>query len=581
MRANVDPVSLEVVGNYLVSSVREMCTTLRRAAYSTILRESLDCSTAIFDPQGQLIGQADHVPSHQGSLSLAARQVARDFTLDPGDVVIMNHPYMGGTHHPDIMIFKPVFHRRELVAIAGALGHQIDVGGRSPGSVSTDARDVFEEGIMIPPLKLYRRGKIVPEIMEMIGANIRVPSKTLGDIRAEIAAVNVGERRYRELAEKHGNKALKSIVSALLDRSEALMREDLRRMPNGSYSAEGFLDDDGIGDDPVRIAVTVTLKDGNVEVDFAGTSKQIKGPFNCALSSVHSAVFCGVRYMTNPAILQNEGCYRPITLVLPEGSVVKPIAPAPLSGRFQTLERIADTIILAFNKARGADQAGSCHACITSFAVNGREPDSDRPFVAYEIFGGGWGGTRDVDGLDATYGLMGNCFDTPIEAVELEYPLRVERYELARDSGGPGKNRGGVGVRRDTRYLHGEGYCTNRSEVSKFAPKGVMGGGPAGLGQHTIVRADGTIERLKSKATNLNIRAGDVVSMITPGGGGYGPPSEREPSRVLDDVLDGKVSAQAARAQYGVAIDVAARAVDGTATAALRAELAKKAPRAP
>jgi N-methylhydantoinase B len=574
MRTNVDPVSLEVVGNYLVSSVREMCTTLRRAAYSTILRESLDCSTAIFDPKGQLIGQADHVPSHQGSLSLAARQVAREFELDPGDVVIMNHPYQGGTHHPDIMIFKPVFHRKELVAITGALGHQIDVGGRSPGSVSTDARDVFEEGIMIPPMKLYRRGNLVPEIMEMIGANIRVPSKTLGDIRAEIAAVNVGERRFQELAEKHGNKALRGILAALLDRSEALMRQDLRKLPNGTYRAEGFLDDDGIGDDPVRIAVAVTLKDGDVTVDFDGTSKQIRGPFNCALSSVHSAVFCGVRYMTNPAILQNEGCYRPITLVLPEGTVVKPIPPAPLSGRFQTLERIADTIILAFNQARGDDQAGSCHACITSFAVNGREPQTDRPFVAYEIFGGGWGGTKMADGLDATYGLMGNCFDTPIEAVELEYPLRVERYELARDSGGAGMNRGGVGIRRDTRYLHGEGYCTNRSEVSKFAPKGVLGGAPAGLGVHVIHRADGKAERLKSKATNLNIKAGEVVSMTTPGGGGYGKPTDRDPARVLDDVLDGRVSIEAARELYGVVIDVAKGEVDEAATAARRRAMA-------
>lgn len=572
-RGNIDPVSLEVVGNYLVSAVREMCTTLRRAAYSTILRESLDCSTALFDAKGQLIGQADHVPSHQGSLSLAARQVASTFDLEPGDVVIMNHPYQGGTHHPDIMIFKPIFHKKKCVAIAGALGHQIDVGGRSPGSVSTDARDVFEEGIMIPPLKLYRRGKIVPEIFQMIEANIRVPYKTLGDIRAEVAAVNVGERRFLELIEKYGAEDLKAIIDANIDRSEALMRADLKKLPNGSYSAEGFLDDDGIGDEPVRIHVTVTLKDGDVTVDFAGTSKQIKGPFNCALSSVHSAVFCGVRYMTNPAILQNEGCYRPITLVLPEGTVVKPIAPAPLSGRFQTLERIADTIILAFNKARGLDQVGSCHACINSFAVNGREPETDRPWVAYEIFGGGWGGTQHVDGLDATYGLMGNCFDTPIEAVELEYPLRVQNYALVPDSGGAGINRGGMGIQRDTLYLHGEGYLTNRSEVSKFPPKGVLGGKPGAASIQEIKRATGKVDRLKSKATNLSIFEGDLVCLTTPGAGGYGNPAKRDPKRVLEDVLDGKVSDRAAREIYGVVVDAARKSVDQAATDALRARM--------
>ena len=289
---------------------------------------------------------------------------------------------------------------------------------------------------------------------------------------------------------------------------------------------------------------------------------------------MHSAVFCGVRYMTNPAILQNEGCYRPIKLVLPEGTVVKPIAPAPLSGRFQTLERIADTIIMAFNQARGEDSAGSCHACITSFAVNGRDPETDKPFVAYEIFGGGWGGTKHVDGLDGTYGLMGNCFDTPIEAVELEYPLRVQRYEFVKDSGGPGKNRGGVGVRRDTLYMHGEGYCTNRSEVTKFAPKGVLGGKPAGVGKHRIRRANGTVDKLKSKMTNLNIRAGDVVCLDTPGGGGWGKPTERDPARVLDDVLDGKVSLESAERDYGVIIDLARRAVDTAATAERRRAMA-------
>ena len=351
MSNRVDPVSLEVVGNYLVSAVREMGTTLRRTAYSTILRESMDCSAALFDPRGQLIAQADHVPSHQGSLAKAARTVAETIPLDPEDVIILNHPYEGGTHHPDILIYKPVFHDGQLVALTGALGHHIDVGGRSPGSISSDARDVFEEGLMIPPLKLYRRGELVPEILRMIEANIRVPEKTLGDIRAEISAVTVGERRYLELVERYGREELAGIVAACLDNSEALMREDLAALPNGSYSAEGFLDSDGIVDEPVRLFVTVTLQDGAVTVDFTGSSPQVKGPFNCSHSSVYSAVYAGVRYMTNPLILQNEGCYRPITIIRPEGTIVNPKRPAPVSGRFTTLERIADTIVLALNQA--------------------------------------------------------------------------------------------------------------------------------------------------------------------------------------------------------------------------------------
>ena len=382
--SRVDPVSIEVVGNYLVSAVREMNSTLRRTAYSTILRESMDSSTALFDPAGQMIGQADHVPSHQGSLARAARMIAEDIALDPEDIVILNHPYEGGTHHPDIMIFKPVFHEGHLVAIAAALGHHIDVGGRSPGSISTDARDVFEEGLMIPPLKLYRRGELVPEILRMIEANIRVPEKTLGDIRAEIGAVTVGERRYLELVERYGRDELAGIVAAVLDHSEALMREDLARLPDGSYSAEGFMDSDGIADEPVRIFVTVTLKDGSAVVDFTGTDRQLKGPFNCSHSSVYSAVYAGIRYMTNPIIRQNEGCFRPIEIVRPEGTVVNPVKPAPISGRFTTLERIADTIVQALNQARGEDQAGSGLACVCSFAANGTYPDSDRRFVCFE-----------------------------------------------------------------------------------------------------------------------------------------------------------------------------------------------------
>jgi N-methylhydantoinase B len=566
-----DPVTLEVVGNYLVAAVREMGTTLMRTAYSTLIREEMDCSTALFDPVGQLIAQADHVPSHQGTLSLAAKALLATLPLDPGDVVIFNHPYRGGTHHPDIMIFKPVFHQETLVGLAGSLGHHLDVGGRAAGSISTDARDVFEEGLMIPPLKLYRRGVFVEDIFAMIGSNIREPQKTLGDLRAQVAAVTVGERRFLELAGRHGPKRLAEIIAAILDRSEALMREDLRAYPSGRYAAEGFLDSDGISDTPVRIAVTVTLADGDVTVDFAGSSAEVRGPFNCALSSAYASVYCAVRYMASPHILQNEGCYRPIRVVLPEGSIVRPRPPAPLSGRFHTLERIANTIVMAFNQARGARAVGSTHAHLSSFSVSGRHPEGERPFVFFEILGGGWGGTETGDGLDATFGLMANCLDVPIEALELEYPLRVERYELRTDSGGPGRHRGGLGLRRDVRYLHGQGYFTNRSDAQKSPPPGVLEGGAGWPSRHRLARAAGDTVELPSKVTNLGIGAGDLVTLETAGGGGWGPPTARDPVLVLGDVLDGKVSAEAAREVYGVVVDADGGTIDTAATGALRA----------
>jgi N-methylhydantoinase B len=568
-----DPVTLEVVGNYLISAVREMGTTLMRTAYSVVLREQMDCTTALFDPKGQLIAQADHVPSHQGTLSYAARWVANHFEMKPGDIVILNHPYQGGTHHPDIMIFRPVFFEGKQVAISAALGHQIDVGGRSPGSVATDARDVFEEGLIIPPMKLYREGQLVEEILQMIEANIRVPEETMGDIRAEIAATAVGEKRYIELCKKYGTDNLAQIIADLLDHSEAMMRRDLAKYPNGTYHAVGFMDGDGLSEDMVRIEVAVTLQDGTATIDFTGSSPQVRGPFNCSISSVQAACFCAVRYMVDPAILQNEGCYRPIKLVLPERSIVNPEKPAPLSGRFHTLERIATTIVQAFNGATGANAVANGHGHLSSFSTSGRKPSTNGTFVLFEYHGGGWGGTSRTDGLDATFGLMANCYDNPIEAIELSYPLLIENYELITDSGGAGQHRGGLGLRKRIKYLHQSGYLTNRSDATKFGAAGTLGGEEGKPAQHFLVHADGAIERLPSKATNLSISAGDVMVLETAGGGGYGSPLDREITLVQSDVANGKVSVTAARDIYGIVLDSRGSSVDATATARRRAEL--------
>ena len=570
-----DPVTLEVVGNNLVSAVREMGTTLMRTAYSVVLREQMDCTTALFDPSGQLIAQADHVPSHQGTLAYAARYIAESFSFDPGDVVILNHPYQGGTHHPDIMIFRPVFHEGDLVAMAAALGHQIDVGGRSPGSVATDARDVFEEGLIIPPLKLYRRGVLVAEVLDMIAANIRVPRETLGDIRAEIAATAVGERRYIELCERYGAARMAELVAALLDHSEAMMRRDLAAYPDGTYRALGRMDSDGVSEDPVEIAVAVTLEGGDVTIDFTGSSPQLRGPFNASLSSVEAACFCAVRYMVNPAILQNAGCYRPIRLVLPPRSVVSPEAPAPLSGRFHTLERIATTIVSALNGARGNEAVGDSHGHLTSFSTSGRMPETGETFVLFEYHGGGWGGTSRTDGLDATFGLMANCFDNPIEAIELRYPLRIESYELIPESGGAGAFRGGLGLKKEIRYLEGSGYFTNRSDAQNYPAQGVLGGQAGRTSRHRLERADGVAEELPSKITNVTIAAGDLMVLETAGGGGWGSPLDRAPERVLDDVLDGKLGQAAAEAVYGVVLEPGGERVDDEATRQRRAAMVR------
>jgi N-methylhydantoinase B len=541
-------------------------TTLMRTAYSTVMREQRDCTTALYDPKGNLIAQADHVPSHQGTLSHAAKTIAAQFEMRPGDVFIFNHPYEGGTHHPDIMIFKPIFFEDRQVALAGALGHHIDVGGRSPGSVATDARDVFEEGLIIPAMRLYKEGAFVDEVVAYIKANVRQPAHTLGDIRAQVSAVTVGERRYAELCRKYGAINLEAIVAGLLDHSEVVMRERLAAYPEGTYRTTGYMDNDGITDEPVRIEVAVRLEGGSVHIDFAGSSPQVKGPFNCSKSSVYSAAYCAVRYMSDPRIFQNEGCYRPISLSLPEKSIVSPVMPAPLSGRFHTMERIATTIVAAFNEPRGEEAVGSNHGHLTSFSVSGRR-NGNQPFVFFDLLGGGWGGNSRSDGLSATFGFMANCADAPMEAVELEYPLRVERYELLADSGGAGRRRGGLGVRREIRYLSGDGYFTNRSDAQKFAPPGVLGGLAGRPSRHALVRADGTLQQLPSKATNLEIAEGDLIVLETAGGGGYGDPLQRDSDAVLADVLDGYISVGAAEDDYGVVLNGDGKSVDAHATA--------------
>lgn len=568
---SIDPVTLEVVGNHLVSIVDEMATTMARTSYSTLIREMGDYTTGVFSATGELYAQSAHIPPQQGTLSESAKLVCRSVEMEPDDIVIFNHPHMGGTHTPDIMLFKPVFVDGVMVGIVGALGHHMDVGGRSPGSNPSDSLDVFEEGLLLPPLKLMRRGVMSEDILAIIRANIRYPHKTLGDLRGQISAVNVGERRFTELARKYGTERLADICRGLMDNSERLMREDLRALKDGSYFAEGWSDGDGITDAPIRIAVRITLDKGSVTVDYTGTNPQVQGPFNISVSSMYAGTWCAVRHLVSPDILQNEGCYRPITVIAPEGTIVRPLPPAAVTGRFHTLARVCDTIIRAFNQARGDQAVGSDNAHLSTSSLSGKYPGGNRGYVFFDANGGGWGGTSICDGMDAAKGLMSNARDCPIEVAEMEYPLRIERYELVPDSGGPGKFRGGMGIFRVTRYLHGDGFFGNRSDGTKFAPQGVLGGQPGLPARHKLIRADGTVVDLPSKINYVPIRAGDVVHYETAAGGGYGRPDERDPQRVLDDVLDGKISAAAARDVYRVALDLAAGTVDESGTRSLRA----------
>jgi len=554
----VDPVTLEIMGSIFESIAREMGIALMRTAYSTIIREERDFSAAIYDRHARLLGQAEHCPGHQGTLSWTAKYIVNELKmeLNPGDIIIHNHPYLGGTHHPDIMIFKPIFYKDELVGIGGATGHHLDVGGNAPGSMASHSTDVWMEGLLIPPLKLYEGGKPNHSLHEMLKSNFRMPEKTLGDLRAQIAAVSIGESRILELLRHYSIDEFYEIAEACFDNSEKLMRQDLAKNPPGDYEEVGYMDGDGFSDQPLTIKVKLTFNDGEVTVDFTGSSPQTEGPFNCSESSVFCAVFCGIRYLINPLVYQNEGCYRPIKIIAPEGSIVKPIFPAPLSGRVHTLERITNTILLAFSKASPERAVGSSHAHLTANAIGGRHPDTRKQYVFFEILGGGWGATAEHDGNSAVYLNLGNCMDLPVEAIEYELPdiLLIEEYGLVPDSGGPGKYRGGLGIKRGIRMLTGPAYLSTRSDAQKFPPKGVLGaldGTPA----RYFLNREGEIQKIPGKNTNFRLEPGDYLSFETPGGGGYGDPRDRDIAMVKEDVKQGYVSKEGAERDYGVKID--------------------------
>lgn len=555
---SVDPVTLEIVSSIFESIAREMGIALMRTAYSTIIREERDFSAAIYDKHARLLGQAEHCPGHQGTLSWTAKYIMNQakIELKPGDIIIHNHPYLGGTHHPDIMIFKPIFHNDELVAIGGATGHHLDVGGNAPGSMASHSTDVWMEGLLIPPLKLYEEGKPNDTLHAMLKSNFRMPEKTLGDLRAQIAAVSIGESRIHELLRHYRIDDFYEIVEACFDNSEKLMRKDLAAIPSGNYEEIGYMDGDGFSDEPLSIKVKLIFKDGEVTVDLTGSSTQTEGPFNCSESSVFCAVLCGIRYLINPLIHQNEGCYRPIKIIAPEGSLVKPTFPAPLSGRVHTLERITNTMLLAFSKANPEKAVGSSHAHLTANAIGGRNPHTRKQYVFFEILGGGWGATAEHDGNSAVYLNLGNCMDLPVESIEYELPdiLRIEEYGLVADSGGPGKYRGGLGIRRGIRMLTGPAYLSTRSDAQKFPPKGVFGALDGSPARYFLSR-DGKTQRIPGKNTNFRLQAGDYLSFETPGGGGYGEPKERDIEKIKDDIKKGYVSKETAERVYGVKMD--------------------------
>lgn len=521
----LDPVALEIANHRLAAIADEMGVVLGRTALSPNVKERRDYSCAVFDAAGRLVAQAAHIPVHLGATPLSVRAAIACQPMQSGDVVVLNDPFAGGTHLPDVTVVAPVFaaRARRPFAYVANRAHHADIGGMSPGSMPL-ASDVFQEGLRLPPTKLVARGRFAGDLLAVILANTRVPAEREGDLRAQWAALEVGAARLRALARQRGG-VLGREMAALQDYSAALMRAALLRLPAGRYRARDVLDDDGLGATRLPIAVTVTIGRGRARVDFTGSAPQTRGPLNANLAVTRSAVLYVFAALAGEGIPPNEGLARPLEIVAPEGSLVHARAPAAVAGgNVETSQRIVDVVLRALAQAAPdrvpAASAGSMNNVALGAAMG------SRPFAYYETIAGGAGGGPAGPGLSAVHTHMTNTMNTPIEALEAYYPLLVRRYAVRRGSGGRGRHPGGDGVVREIEFLV-DTEVTLLGERRTVAPWGLAGGSPGAPGRDWLVRA-GRRRRLPSKVT-LRARAGDRLRVETPGGGGFG--AARRPGR--------------------------------------------------
>jgi N-methylhydantoinase B len=539
-----DPITVEVVRNKLEGIANEMQSTLFRSSFSPIVKEGLDASASLFTLEGETLAQAIAIPIHLATLIPVVRAILDEFpaaTMINGDVYIMNDPYLGGTHLPDIALVMPIFHDGRPVAFSAAMTHHQDVGGMSPGSVPTNATEIYQEGIRIPPLKFMERGVLNETLMKMLRLNVRLPDSFTGDLNAQIAACEIGRRRLGELATRYGSATLTGFFSDLLARSERMTRDAIKAIPDGSYGYHDFLDNDGIDlDAPIRIEVMVTIADDTVHVDFTGTDPQVRGPFNCMPSGSQAAAYFAVHAMTDPDIPTNGGCFRPISLHLPEGSLVNPREPAPVNARTSTIKRIAGCIVGALGQAvperAPADAAGE----MLLLAFGGTRPDRSR-YVIGELIASGSGASDGMDGVDVIETDGTNCMNLPVEALEMDAPIRVHRTEIRSGSGGQGAFRGGLGLVREYEILSGEVVFTHRGERHAYPARGRLGGGSGAQARSVIRRADGTEQVINSKTVE-RLGPGDRVLVETAGGGGYGDPETRGSEENAADMADRKTA---------------------------------------
>ncbi|GIK82880.1 MAG: hydantoinase B/oxoprolinase [Alphaproteobacteria bacterium] len=549
-----DPVTLELVRNRLDAIARQMQVTLLRSATSLIVREGEDGSTGLFNAEGEMISQGMASMLHLAVMGPAIRSVLARFpaaSMGPGDVYIVNDPYDGGTHLPDIILIGPIFHDRELVGFSVALAHHEDVGGMAPGSMPADSTEVYQEGLIIPPDWLYRGCEPNNTLFSMLKRNVRLPDVVMGDLSAQLSALKFGVREFSAMLDYFSPSVALAAIDRLLAMAERGMRAEIAKLVDGVYTFEDWIDDHVAGGRRI-IRCTMTKRDSNLKFDFAGTDPQFDRPFNINKWGAASAVYTQVRSILAPDLPGNHGPHRPIEIVSPEASLVNPVHPAPIALRAQTAKRIVDVVhglMVAATRAKIPSPSGGALAV---FSFGGHREDGSR-FGCSDLLVCGAGARPEKDGLDATTTDIANCQIVPAEAFERHYPIRVLKSELIRDSGGAGQFRGGLGLRREYEILRGPVVTCYRSERHMSDPWGLYGGAPGARHRAFVRRADGSLESVKTRQI-LELHTGDALIVETGGGGGSGDPLARDPEMVAADVLNGKVSIAAAREAYGVVL---------------------------
>ena len=567
MTRQLDPITFEVIRNGLVAATDEMVLTLRRSAYSTNIKTRSDFSCAFFDAELRAVAQGFTQPVHLGSMVEQVPRAVRDYgpeNLGPGDVIITNDPYPSGVHLNDISLISPVYSDGELLGYVANLAHHVDVGGGAPASIGA-FREVFQEGVIIPPVKVVKGGAIVEDVFRLILAQIRSKHETAGDFRAQIAANATGVRRVQALVARHGRDTIVTTMRELLDYTERRTRAEIAELPRGVFEAEGSVDTDGYTDEPVRLRARIEITADGVAFDLAGCDPQRRAPVNSTYAQTFSACAYALKCLVDPDLPVNDGFYRVINLDAPEGSVTNCTWPSPVVGGWETQTRLVDVIFRALLPALPAALPAGTKAMMCHAGFGGVDPVTNEYTCFLETFGGGYGGRQLSDGPDAVQTHGQNTENAPVEETELNYPVRVTRLSLVDDSDGPGRFRGGLGLRKDFLFERPTTF-TVLADRTAHGPWGVFGGHEGRPAEYVLIRA-GEERRLPAKAT-VELEAGDVVSYRTCGGGGYGPPEERDPSRVLRDVLEDKVSAERAHDIYKVV--VVDRELDEGATAELR-----------